>query len=63
MPILHQVGPNKPNMTSQIVESYISDMLVFLLDLLGTTKAAEFGKKHLGTVEVVKTIELDKQTI
>jgi len=42
-----QAGPNKVNLTDQLVESFVSDIILFLFEILGPTRTSEFRKRHL----------------
>jgi hypothetical protein len=41
-----QAGPNKVNLTDQLVESFVSDIILFLFEILGPTRTSEFRKRH-----------------
>jgi len=50
-PIVAQAGPNKVNLTDQLVESFVSDIILFLFEILGPTRTSEFRKRHFDSPE------------
>ena len=45
-PVLEQV--KRPNFADQLVESYIADLVLFLMERLGPKRAEIFKRQHLG---------------
>ena len=44
-PVLDQV--QRPSFVDQLVESYIADLVLFLMELLGPKRAEQFKRTHL----------------
>lgn len=38
----------RPKYIDQLAESYIADLILYMFEVMGTKRASEFKKKHLG---------------
>ena len=45
-PVLDQV--QRPSFVDQLVESYIADIVLFMMEVLGPKRAEQFKRTHLG---------------
>ena len=45
-PVLASV--HRPTFVDQLVESYVSDLILFMLETLGPVRAEQFKRTHLG---------------
>lgn len=45
-PVLDQV--QRPSFVDQLVESYIADITLFMMEILGPKRAEQFKRTHLG---------------
>jgi len=45
-PILASIAPEKAYLSNQLVESYISDLILYLFERLGPLRTSTFKQKH-----------------